>query len=966
MTVKWNTPAGSLGVITERITIDIPLNAESDSGDITLSLLAGNLPRGLKLVGNSVKGSPTEVRKFTESKFVIRASDGTDIEDRTFVLSVDGSDLPSWITPEEYLRVGSNDNYFVLDNSYVSFQLEAYDSDVIVGDQLEYYLVPNGGELPPGLSVSRSGLISGFTDPIFSVEYQSNETGSFDTAGYDILPLDKPAPTSNGFDSFLYDTVTFDYNDTAQTPRRLSRLYSFIVAVSDGVNEVRRLFRIWVVTDEFLKSDNTFVQVDTNLFRSDNTSNRIPIWITESYLGRFRANNYITIFLDVYDPPSLSGTITYLQQGTNPGSYRLLETEEIVSGFLEITGTSPQFKYNDRGIYKPEVTYNVGDAIVYTDFLTYNSRGDWDPDVTYNVGDYVIYELYPYRALLSGINKIPVDHPIHWRRMTADIYVCQKTATDILPTDTTYWSTSINRLQGTFTPLYSTLYEVLEEETVSQLPPGMVLDAITGNIAGRVPYQAAITKNYKFTIRAIDFPTALGGNELISRGSWNTTTAYQENDTVIYEDLTYIARQASLNQLPGDEEYWTVANAISDKTFNVDIIGEIESNIVWLSDEFVGEIKPNQPSRLFVEAETLNYGGRVLYDLVSGTLPPGLQLLGDGYIQGKVKQFSDSAGPGLIRFYERDSAIDDSTGSYDFVSTTFDDGATTFDRVFSFQIKARDSANFSEAIKDFSITVVADNTKTFANLYLKAFQNKEKRLEWINFITDSNIFRPDEIYRYGDPNYGVQNEIRMLLFAGIESVEAVNYVQAMSRNHYRKRIRFGDVKYAQAKDPDTQEIIYEVVYAEIVDNYEKNGKSISSTIELSDTINSKVLVSYDAIKVDSNIPFVSDSDHQRIFPNSIKNMRRRIKSIGERDREFLPLWMRSIQSDSFVETGFVKALPLCYTKSGFSEKIISRIKSSGFDFKTIDFEADRYLIDIIDGEIEDKYLAFPQRGEKLP
>ena len=37
-----------------------------------------------------------------------------------------------------------------------------------------------------------------------------------------------------------------------------------------------------------------------------------------------------------------------------------------------------------------------------------------------------------------------------------------------------------------------------------------------------------------------------------------------------------------------------------------------------------------------------------------------------------------------------------------------------------------------------------------------------------------------------------------------------------------------------------------------------------------------------------------------------------------------------------------------------------------FDFKSIDFLADRYLIDVIDGEIEDKYLAFPQRGEKLP
>jgi flagellar motor switch protein FliG len=45
---------------------------------------------------------------------------------------------------------------------------------------------------------------------------------------------------------------------------------------------------------------------------------------------------------------------------------------------------------------------------------------------------------------------------------------------------------------------------------------------------------------------------------------------------------------------------------------------------------------------------------------------------------------------------------------------------------------------------------------------------------------------------------------------------------------------------------------------------------------------------------------------------------------------------------------------------------MARIKASNFDFKLIDFVADRYIIDILDNVIEDKYLAFPQRGEKLP
>jgi hypothetical protein len=359
------------------------------------------------------------------------------------------------------------------------------------------------------------------------------------------------------------------------------------------------------------------------------------------------------------------------------------------------------------------------------------------------------------------------------------------------------------------------------------------------------------------------------------------------------------------------------------------------------------------------------YGGRVGYSLISGSLPPGLELLGTGIIQGKVQQFADESGPGLTRFFERDSSINDSTGTFDFI-ISFDDNTTSFDKLFEFTVRVRDAANFSEVDKTFQIRVIADNTKTFANLYLKAFQSKNKRLEWFNFITNSDVFRSSEIYRYGDANFGVQNELKILLYAGIESIEAVRYVQAMSRNHYRKRIRFGDVRYARAKNPDTQVTIYEIIYVEIVDEYEKLGKSISQTIELPNLIESKVLVSYDAVKIDSDIPLVSDADHQRIFPNSIKNMRSRIKAVGERDREFLPLWMRSVQDNNTSETGYVKALPLCYALPGNAESIISRIKASTFDFKNIDFEVDRYLIDVLNGEIENKYLAFPQRGEKLP
>jgi hypothetical protein len=633
--------------------------------------------------------------------------------------------------------------------------------------------------------------------------------------------LDRPEARSNGFDSFLYDNVTFDYNEPSRAPRRLSRFYTFIVAVSDGVNEVRRVFRIYVVTEEFLQADNSILQVDTNLFQADATGDRVPLWITESNLGRFRADNYITIYLDVYDPVSLSGTITYFLLATNP------------------------------------------------------------------------------------------------------------------------------------------------DGSASVIPPGLVLDTITGELAGRVPYQAAITKTYQFTMQAVNFPSSLADINYTIVGDWTSTRIYKENEAVRYLGFVYICLQENRNVVPADGTVWELGVATAEKTFTVDIIGEIESAIRWISPTDIGTIKPNQPSTINVLAESLLYGNKVVYELYSGLLPPGLSLLSTGIIQGKVKQFADSQGPGLTRFFDRDSSLIDSTGTITF-NTTFDGDTTSFGKKFTFKIKARDTAQFAENIKEFFINVVSSTEKTFANLYLKAFQTKDKRLNWYNFITDSNIFRPTDIYRYGDSNFGIQTELRVLVFAGIESVGAVNYVQAMSQNHYRKNLKFGNVKYAVAKDLLTQEPIYEVIYIDVVDEFEKNGTSISSTINLSNSINSKVLVSYDAIKVDSNIPFASDSDHQRIFPNSIKNMRRRIRGVGERDREFLPLWMRSIQADSFVETGYMKALILCYLQPGKSEGVISRIKSSGFDFKSIDFTADRYVIDILDGEIEDKYLVFPQRGEKLP
>ena len=818
MAVTWNTPAGDLGILEERITVEIPLSASSNSGDITFSVIAGNLPSGLHLIDNVIKGTPAEVTKFTESRFVVRAQDNNDEKDRTFKLSVDGSDFPEWITDEGYLNVGFGDAYFVLDDSQVDFQLEATDKDVIAGDVLEYYLVPNSGQLPPGLKLSKTGRITGFTLPVSAIDYDSNPTGAYDTHSFDTVPLDIAKNSSTGFDTYFYDNQTYDYSQNARTPKKLSRIYTFSIAVTDGVNAISRVFKIYVVTEEFLQADNTLLQVDTNLFQADSSRDRQPLWITDSYLGKHRANNYLTIYLDVYDPPSLAGTITYFLLANNP------------------------------------------------------------------------------------------------------------------------------------------------DGSTSTIPPGLELDSTSGELAGKVPYQAAVTKNYKFTMQAVNFPATLAYADYTLVGDWNSTTAYFVNQAVRFNGFIYICLKANRFVIPTDDpDTWQIGVSTAEKTFDIDIIGEIESSIEWITPSDRGTIKPNQPSKLFVEAKSLLYGGRIAYSLISGELPPGLRFLPNGIIEGKVKQFADDNSNGLTRFFDHDSSLVDSTGSRSF-NTTFDATSSTFDKEFRFTVKAQDGANFAESEREFVIKVVSDREKTFSNIYARALQTKQKRLDWFNFITDATIFKPDDIYRYGDNNFGIQTELKIIMFAGIESVEATKYIQALSRNHYNKRFTFGNLKSAKAKDPDTQETIYEAIYVEIVDDLEKNGKSISKIIELDDDINSKILISYNGIKIDSDIPLVSDSDLQRVFPNSVKNMRSRIREIGDRDREFLPLWMRSIQDEQQSELGFTKALVLCYAKPGRSASVMARIKSNGFDFKTIDFVADRYIIDIVDGQIQDQYLKFPQES----
>jgi len=751
---------------------------------IDFALITGKLPGGLRLEGSNIVGTPFAVVGSSTFRFVLRATNLEGINDRTFTIKITSENQSIiWGTQPGSLPVGNNHHYYVLDNSLIDFQLDAFDNDLPNGKYLNYYIPPNGGELPGGITLSRTGRLYGFTAPILAVETGGN-LGKYDTTLYDRYGYDYGVRPINGYDSFYYDNQTYDYSIPNRAPKKLNRYYRFKVRASDGVRYVDREFKIYVVGDDYLRADNEILCVGTNTFSADNTYMRKAIWITPKYIGRLRANNYLTIILDVFDPATLEGKIGYILAATND---------------------------------------------------------DGSPSV---------------------------------------------------------------------------------------LPPGMVLDQLTGEVYGSVPYQPAITKTYKFTINALRY-------------------SYDQS----------------------------VPNVPSLRTFTVDLIGNIDSVINFTTSGDLGSIDANFISNLSVTAVTTVQNAILTYSLKSGKLPPGLRLLNDGTIQGKVNQFSTADSFGLITF-------DNNT-------MTLDGHTTTIDRSYTFTVEARDQFNESATTKTFNLDINTPNNKLYSNLYVKPFLKSDMRSKLTEFFSDTGIFEPKSMYRSSDLEFGIQNELKMLLYPGIETKNLSAYIYAFSRSS-KKKFRIGNLKKAIAKTPGTNDVVYELVYLEIVDNLENNNVSISEYIntaflnhpitvdqstrdiidrdKFDNNINVMTLDALSNIKIQDRVitvdydgQLVSDKNKSNVFGNSIKNLQKKIANIGDSERNYLPLWMRTPQTFSGVEQGFTKAIPLCYCVPGTADNIILNIKHSGFDFKMINYTVDRAIIDNVVGEAGDKYIAFPAR-----
>ena len=397
----------------------------------------------------------------------------------------------------------------------------------------------------------------------------------------------------------------------------------------------------------------------------------------------------------------------------------------------------------------------------------------------------------------------------------------------------------------------------------------------------------------------------------------------------------------------------------SDKLFSLTVLGDPNNTITWLTPTDLGTIENGKICDIDLKA--ISSRGKTLFyryaDNATIRLPQGLKLTSEGALIGRVsfEVFTIDAG-----------------------ECTIDGNDTTFDNTYTFTVTAEDSFTELSADRTFTIRVIPKNIKPYENLYLKALLSQDQRDLYTDLTLDQSIFPRTLIYRTEDPNFGVQAGIKTLFLPGLAPSSLEDYAVAASNNHFKKKLRFGEIKTAVAVDSsydvielatgniigtfrddigfvptdfsqgytpqatipdrtvlDGEHTKYEVVYIEISDeNTNSSGRGPADTIDLTGVIETPY---YD----------VSGNSYVTAYPNAFSNMQDRMAGeLGYANKGALPDWMTSRQPDGRV-LGFTRAVVLAYTKAGESDRIAYRLKTSGFKFNQLDFTVDRYQVDNI-------------------
>ena len=370
-------------------------------------------------------------------------------------------------------------------------------------------------------------------------------------------------------------------------------------------------------------------------------------------------------------------------------------------------------------------------------------------------------------------------------------------------------------------------------------------------------------------------------------------------------------------------------------TFAFNLTNGILNDVTWKTLPDLGAMFNGEVSTLSVNALA---DVPLSYRIVSGYLPPNLILLSNGEISGNVaNQPTD---------------------------TFLNVGEST---VFTVTIQAYSNTySLIKSDRTFTITVNQEYSLPTDIIYIKATPSISDRQIITSLLSDETLIPTSSIYRAGDIYFGKSSAVVYEHLYGILASDISEYIASVTKNHYWRNITLGEIKTAVAKNK-SGEVIYEVVYSEVIDNLANMNAPESTSMLLPNKTNvywetpidllqgpwytsiSNIFTSY-VFEVNGAPSFftsLSSGFASLLYPNSLSNMRAQVTSeLGkEYTSKLLPLWMTSQQPNGST-LGYTQAWVISYMVPGTAEAVKNAIQTQWpHKLNQINFRIDRLTVD---------------------
>jgi hypothetical protein len=834
----------------------------------------------------------------------------------------------SWVTP-----TGTIANFLI--GISVSVELIAVDS-LNVSENLTYNVI--GGSLPPGITLSSNGVISG--TPVTFAGLITTQTFNFIVR----VVSATGAVLDGSFNIVVSNTATGDINwvttagDLGTIPN--SKYYSLSLVAESNTN--------LAITYSFVSGE-----LPEGMYLTSNGLLRgVPVFLNqdvvdqlENYRFTIRATNsagaisdrsFTLTVTDVYGPiieptTELLGTFFDGTFFTQQLTVTELNPEVVIEWSVSEGSLPPGITLSNTGL--------LSGYIQPLELIGAFGPGGFDGDVlTQGVitqqqeYDYSPYDFNELNQSLSYTFTIQAFDGSNYDLQTYIVGIASRV---------NFTADSTNLANDTYlTSDSKNVYLPVILNATTTLPTGRQDSYYAYKFEGfdfsRDPLTYSIASTYGTydaggfdPLGRDDANDGLAGSfDLVTSGNSNLPGLLLDSQTGwLYGKIS--PQTASLQTFSFGVQASKVRNGITYSSvpvyFSLPILGDVNNIIEWVSSSNLGTINNGTVSEIAIVAKSL-VGKELVYSLydypgIPARLPQGLKLLPSGDLSGRVS-------------FE--------TFSIDNYDLTFDGGSTTVDRVYTFTVVASDNLDPTlatvSAMQQFTLTLDVIDTKPYENLYLSAKPAFDQRQMYNSVVNDASIFPPELIYRSEDPWFGINDNMKMLFVAGLTPETLDQYETAILHNHWTKKFNFSNISTAVVLD-EFYNVKYEVVYINVVDPAENTNGGPAEEINLTGVIaNPYIDAEGDTYKI--------------VYPNSSNNMLKRLESnIGFEDRSSLPPWMTSNQPDpnnpgKFTPPiGFIKAVVLAYTVPGASNLIAYRLRNAGISFTNIEFSVDRYNVD---------------------